>query len=129
MIRTLLFTVALAALVAPVFAQDPAPSPWFSEAHWSALKTVDDLTTIGAGLAVNVYRFAPERSIWLDGCPLYDGGNKILGGFAGLSTEIKGLPVLEFILAPVASVADCVGLGLKVTKGEFAGAVYVSTHF
>lgn len=120
-------TVALL-LVTAACAQD-APSPWFSEARWSALKTVDTLTSIGAGVSVNVYRFAPERSAWLDGCPIYDGVPGAVGGFGGLSTEIKGLPLLGFLLAPIAGVADCVGLGCKITKGETTVTAYVSTHF
>ncbi len=123
---TAALTIVLLALLicAPAVADEP--SPWFSEIHPSAMKTANSLTSIGTGLSVNIYRFSEDRSLWADGCLLYDGGQDVIGGFAGLSTEIAGLPFVEVILAPLQ--ADCVGAGGK-WDGTAEFMLYCTWHF
>lgn len=118
------------ALETPTLALKAAPaepSPWFSEVKPCTLKTVDTLTSIGAGLAVNVYRWKEARSLWSDICLFYDGGQKVVGGFLGLSTERKGLPIIEQILAAID--ADCVGLGVSYDGTQATPTAYASWHF
>ena len=131
-------TIAVTVLACAAHAADlpdptAAPSPWFSEARWSALKTADSLASIGTGLSVNVYRWTPERALWLDGCLLYDAPRELVGGFGGLSTEIAGLPIIESMLLPLqvltGGALDTVGIGAKYSYGNFAVAAYVTSHF
>ena len=128
--RTLPLTVALAALLAGsiAVAEEAAPSPWFSEVRFAAMKSVD-LDSIGVGGSLNVYKWSDGRSLWLDGCPIYDGSSNVLGGAAGLSTEAKGLPGVEMILRPVLSVIDCAGVGGKWVDGRLTWMAYVTTQF
>lgn len=112
--------------VAPAQAAPAEKSPWFSEICPSAMKTANSLTSIGTGLSLNIYRFSEDRSLWADGCLLYDGGRDVIGGFAGLSTEIDGLPFVEVILAPLQ--ADCVGAGGK-WDGTAEFLLYCTWHF
>lgn len=112
--------------VAPAQAAPAEKSPWFSEICPSAMKTANSLTSIGTGLSVNIYRFSEDRSLWADGCLLYDGGQDVIGGFAGLSTEIAGLPFVEVILAPLQ--ADCIGAGGK-WDGTAEFLLYCTWHF
>jgi len=117
---TVLAVLALASAALP--ADAPAPSPWFTAARFSAMKTID-LDSIGTGLSVNVYKFAPERSLWADGCALYDGSSNLIGGAAGLSTEVKGIPIIGGL--PV----DCAGIGAKFLDNEVTPMAYLTTHF
>lgn len=103
------------------------PSPWFSEWHPSALKGLDGIADIGAGFSFNAYRFTPKRSVWLDLAPFYDGGTRIVGGFAGLSTEIDGIPIVEVIFGFLD--ADTIGFGGKYIDHELTGAFYAAWHF
>jgi hypothetical protein len=116
----------LLANVVPAQAAPVEKSPWFSEIHPSAMKTANSLTSIGTGLSINVYRLSAERSLWADGCLFYDGPQDVIGGFAGLSTEIDGLPFVEVILAPLQ--ADCVGAGGK-WDGTAEFLLYCTWHF
>ena len=122
--RTLLLTVAvlLVLFATAAVAQEAAPSRWFSECKGAAYKTADSLESIGVGLALNVYRIAPERSLWLDAAPLYDGAVNVLGGFIGASTETTGIPGLS-------ALAGYVGLGVKLSRDEVTGTAYLATHF
>lgn len=123
MIRRLSFVVLLVLVLAVATAHaDAAPSPWFSEARGSIIKTVD-LDSIGTGLSINVYRFTPERSLWADGCFLYDGSSNLIGGAGGLSTEVKGLPIIGGL--PV----DCAGLGVKLLDNSVTPMAYLTVHF
>jgi len=123
-VRTLLLTLAALALLATVAHADGAPSPWFSEARGSALKTID-LDSIGTGLSLNVYRVNPTRSIWADGCLLYDSSSNVVGGFGGVSTEPKGLPFADTFKAVFATV----GVGVKLLKDDLTWAAYGTIHF
>lgn len=112
---------------APAVAADEAPSPWFSDVNFSTIKTADALASIGTGVSINVYRVAPERSLWLDLAPLYDAPRDVVGGFAGVSTEIAGLGVIETMLAPLG--ADCVGYGGKYDGNTLESIIYCTWHF
>lgn len=128
----LIGTLALAfCLCAPPAAAEP--SPWFSETAWSAFKTSDTLESIGAGPSLSVYQWAPDHAVWLDGALLYDGAADAVGLFGGLSTEIKGVVILEALTAPVRLLSkdllDNAGLGVKVTHGDVLPLAYVTTRF
>lgn len=125
--RQVLIVVMLLVLAASIAAAQEA-SPWFSELRFSAMKTAD-LTSIGAGVSINVYRWSAERSAYLDACPIYDLGANLVGGAVGVSTEPRGVPVLETLLAPILSVIDTAGVGGKWLDGEATFIGYVTTHF
>jgi len=126
-----LLTVAALLLLATAAVAEP--SPWFSATCWSAEKTFDSLESVAAGPSLSVYKWAPEHAVWLDVALLYDGAAETLGGFAGLSTEIKGNALLEALTAPVRVISkdllSNVGLGAKYSDGALTGLAYVTTRF
>lgn len=131
--RLLLIFALLLLTATLVTAQEAAPSPWFSAVTPCAIKSTDSLTSIGTGLSINVYKWSEGRSLWADGCVLYDAPQEVIGGFAGLSTEIKGLPIIEAILAPLqvltSDALDTVGFGCKYSRGDATPCAYVTSHF
>ena len=92
----------------------------------TALKSVDGLTSFGAGFAVNFYKWREGRSLWTDVAPFYDGPSKLVGGFLGASTEIVGLPIIEPLLKPLG--ATCIGIGGKYDGTDYEVTAYASWH-
>lgn len=122
----LLVLIAAAPLMAQTSDEAP-PSPWFRQAKPCVLKGIDGLFSLGAGYSFAVYTWSPERAAWLDLAPYYDGDAHIIGGFAGLSTEIRGIPIVETLLEPLG--ADCFGAGAKYSEGETQFVIHASWHF
>lgn len=125
-----LLVLLLLITAAPIMAQAndaPAKSPWFQQARPCVLKGIDGLFSLGAGYSFAVYTWSPERAAWLDLAPYYDGDSHIVGGFAGASTEIKGIPIIETLLGPLE--ADCFGAGAKYSEGQTQFVIHASWHF
>lgn len=117
-------------LAAPIMAQandEPAESPWFRQARPCALKGVDGLASVGAGYSFAVYTWSEDRAAWLDLAPYFDATRHVIGGFAGVSTEVEGIPIVETFLKPLE--ADCVGAGMKFRDGHTRVLIHASWHF
>jgi len=71
------------------------------EVKLAAFKSVNDLTSLGFGLSVELWPLTPTNSAWLDAAPTFDLDTKVLSGLVGLSTEISGVPLLAQIAAPL----------------------------
>jgi len=124
----MLVVLALLAATAAV-----ADGQWFGEFGWSAIKTTDSLESIATGPSISVYQWEPGHAVWLDLALLYDGAADAVGLFGGLSTEIKGIGILEALTAPIRLLSkdllDNAGLGVKVTHGDVLPLAYVTTRF
>lgn len=105
--------------------------------RWSVLKTADTLTSIGIGASLRLIEFNDTAGLWLDGAPYYDDVTAHVAGFAGLSTEAAGLPLIRNLatIFQRALGANCstVGLGALIRDDqgeiEIMGVPYATWQF
>ena len=106
-----------------------ALASWFErhELRFCAVKSANTFESLGTGASLELKRLSEDRALWLDLCVQFEANEKPRG-FAGLSTEIAGIPIPlieKFVKSVTFGAFDCVGIG---TDGRGVQA-YISTKF
>lgn len=119
--------VAGVALLLMITYPATAQQGWLTQVKPCVVKGIDGTTSIGVGGAIALYTWEDQRSAWIDLVPYFDSTSHVVGGFAGVSTEIEGTPLFEVLMKPLKP--DCFGVGVKFKDGHTRGLIYGSWHF